>query len=117
MNKHSSYKKRLLDEKTRLQRDLEATRPVIDEVHVGYSTHQADDASEVFEQSKNETVHEQLEWLLAEVEHALAKFEDGSFGQCEVCGRPVGEQRLEALPTARYCMDDQIKQEKRANIA
>ncbi len=116
MNKHN-YKKRLLDEKARLLRDLEATRPVIDEVHVGYSTHQADDASDVFEQSKNETVHEQLEWLLSEVEHALGKFEDGTYGLCEVCGRPIGDGRLEALPTARYCMDDQVKQEKRANIS
>ncbi|MBI5878971.1 MAG: TraR/DksA C4-type zinc finger protein [Chloroflexi bacterium] len=115
MNKQH-FRKRLTDEKARLRRDLDATRPVIDEGRVGYSTHQADDASDVFEQSKNETVHEQLEWLLAEVEHALTKFDAGTYGVCEVCGKPIGDNRLEALPTARYCMDDQIKVEKRANI-
>jgi len=114
MNKQHFYK-RLSDEKARLLRDIEATRPVIDEGRVGYSTHQADDATDVFEQSKNDQVHEQLEWLLAEVEHALAKFGAGNYGTCEECGKPIGDSRLEALPTARYCMEDQVKTEKRVN--
>lgn len=112
MNKQI-FKKKLQEEKVRLLRDIESTAPVIGEGHVGYSTHQADDASEVFEQTKNDALHDQLEWLLAEVEHALTKFEKGTYGVCEVCGKPIGDGRLEALPTARTCMDDQKKLEKK----
>ena len=42
---------------------------------------------------------------LEEVEHALAKFADGSFGRCESCGNMIAEARLEAMPSARYCMN------------
>ncbi len=34
---------------------------------------------------------------MADVERALAKVEDGTYGTCDVCGRPIGEGRLEAL--------------------
>src|SRR5947208_1064113 len=101
-----AIKQRLLEEKARLQKDIEVTAPIVAEDHVGYSTHQADDASDVFEQTKNAAIHDQLEWLLAEVEHALTKFELGTFGVCEVCGRPIPDGRLDALPTARLCMND-----------
>ena len=106
-------KQKLLDERARLQQDIEVTAPVVAEDHVGYSTHQADDASDVFEQTKNAAVHDQLEWLLAEVEHALAKFDLGTYGICEACGKPIGEGRLDALPTARLCIVDQQRLEKK----
>jgi RNA polymerase-binding protein DksA len=110
-----AFKKMLLDEKARLQKDIDVTAPIVTKEHVGYSTHQADDASEVYEQEKNAAVHDQLKWLLTEVEHALAKFEDGTFGQCEQCGKLISAARLEALPTARLCMMDQEKMEKKVN--
>jgi RNA polymerase-binding protein DksA len=107
------FRKKLLDERARLHKDLDVTSTVSAADHVGYSTHQADDASDVFEQTKNATVHDQLDWLLAEVDHALAKFEQGTYGLCEECGKPIHEARLEALPTARLCMTDQQKHEKK----
>jgi DnaK suppressor protein len=53
--------------------------------------------------------------LLRDVEAALRKIEDGSFGSCERCGEPIAERRLDALPFARYCIDCQrvIEQEER----
>jgi DnaK suppressor protein len=44
--------------------------------------------------------------------HALAKFEDGSYGLCEVCGQPIGESRLLARPEARLCIACQTRAEK-----
>lgn len=41
---------------------------------------------------------------LREVDDALAKFEAGTYGKCESCGEQVGENRLEAMPSARFCM-------------
>ena len=113
--KYQVFKKKLLEERTRLLKDIEVTAPVIGDGHVGYSTHQADDASDVFEQAKNETVNEQLRWLLEEVEHALKKFERHTYGICEICGKEIGEARLEAIPTARYCIEDQQKLSKKVN--
>jgi RNA polymerase-binding transcription factor DksA len=41
---------------------------------------------------------------LAQLEHALARLEDGTYGRCEVCGEPVSEERLAALPAAARCI-------------
>jgi DnaK suppressor protein len=41
---------------------------------------------------------------VAEIEAALARLADGTYGRCEACGRPIAEGRLEALPTARTCI-------------
>ncbi|MGJ7915274.1 TraR/DksA family transcriptional regulator [Massilia sp. LXY-6] len=45
--------------------------------------------------------------------HALAKFEDGSYGLCEGCGQPIGASRLLARPEARLCIACQTRAEKR----
>jgi DnaK suppressor protein len=46
---------------------------------------------------------------LADIETALKKFETGTFGICEKCGRQIEIARLEAIPTAKLCMDDAQK--------
>lgn len=111
--KYEPLRKKLLEERSRLLKDLELNAPVVTTEHVGYSTHQADDASEVFEQTRNATLQSQLEWLLGEVDYALAKFEHGGYGKCEACGREIAYPRLEALPTARFCIEDQQKMERK----
>jgi DnaK suppressor protein len=40
--------------------------------------------------------------LVEEIDAALRRIEDGTYGQCERCGRPIEEERLKAMPTARY---------------
>jgi RNA polymerase-binding transcription factor DksA len=40
---------------------------------------------------------------LDDVDAALRRLEEGSYGRCESCGAPIGEARLLALPAARYC--------------
>lgn len=42
---------------------------------------------------------------LGEIDAALARIADGSYGSCERCGKSVGDSRLEALPSARWCLD------------
>jgi DnaK suppressor protein len=44
--------------------------------------------------------------------HALAKFEDGSYGLCEMCGQPIGDSRLLARPEARLCIACQTRAER-----
>jgi DnaK suppressor protein len=45
--------------------------------------------------------------------HALAKFDDGSYGLCEECGQPIGVSRLLARPEARLCIACQTRAEQR----
>ena len=50
---------------------------------------------------------------LRSVRYALAKFDDGSYGECEECGQPIGFSRLQARPEARLCIACQTRAEKR----
>jgi len=51
-------------------------------------------------------VHDRLQTTLADVERALSKLDEGTYGTCDVCGEPVGEERLEVLPWAVRCVTD-----------
>ena len=51
-------------------------------------------------------VHDKLQLTLVDVDRAMAKLADGSYGRCDVCGKPVGDERQEALPWATLCVAD-----------
>ncbi|HLZ80217.1 MAG TPA: TraR/DksA C4-type zinc finger protein [Ktedonobacteraceae bacterium] len=51
--------------------------------------------------------------LLSEVEDALKRIENGSYGRCVDCGQPIPEKRLEALPWAARCVKDEARLEER----
>ena len=70
-----------------------------------YDQHPADTASETFEREKDLSILEQLEEELAELEAALARIDDGTYGIDEVTGDAIDPARLEALPTARTNVD------------
>ena len=77
--------------------------------------HPADLASETFERSKEASIRQQSEEKLKDVDAALLRLDDGTYGTCEACGRPIAHRRLEALPATRYCLDDQQAVERRAS--
>lgn len=66
--------------------------------------HQADLGTETFEREKDLSVLGRVEQGLADVEHALRRLDEGTYGLCEVCGRPIGDERLDAVPAARFCL-------------
>jgi DnaK suppressor protein len=51
---------------------------------------------------------------LRTLRRALAKFDDGSYGRCELCGNDIGYSRLQARPEARLCIACQTRSERRA---
>jgi DnaK suppressor protein len=51
-------------------------------------------------------VHDKLQLTMADVDRALAKVDEGTYGTCDVCGDPIPEGRLEALPWATRCVKD-----------
>jgi DnaK suppressor protein len=70
----------------------------------GYTNHQADDATAAFDQAKDLALRTRSEKKLQQVEDALAKFDDGTYGTCENCEREIDLARLEAIPYTPYCL-------------
>ncbi len=73
-----------------------------------------EEATESFELEKRLALERQIKEHLAATEHALAKFEKGTYSLCEMCGQPIDPARLEALPQAKFCMSCKAKQAKEA---
>jgi DnaK suppressor protein len=78
----------------------------------GAGDHIADSASETYMRELDGGLEENAERLLAEIDGALRRVEDGTYGTCEICGKPIGEERLEAVPYATLCIDDKRKLER-----
>lgn len=106
-----SFRKRLEEERGRLIADLERLG-VTEQENPGYSTHIADDATEVFENTKNQALRQNLQRLLGQVNDALAKFDKGTYGLCEDCGGRIDRARLKALPNAALCIQCQQQRER-----
>ena len=71
----------------------------------GYGNHMAETATEIYEQERNLSIEQSLQQQLAEVEHALAKFDEGTYGICDNCGKEIPLERLQAFPQATLCID------------
>lgn len=69
-------------------------------------------ATESFELEKQLAWEQQIRDHLAELEHALQKFEKGTYGLCDNCGQPIAPARLEALPQASLCVACKTKEAK-----
>ncbi len=113
-------RQRLEEERVRLQQ-VRSDQQESDESQSGslgelshMDQHQADVGTETFEREKDLSILENVEAELADIEHALARLNDGTYGTCEACGRPIDEARLEALPATRLCLQDQAQAERQA---
>jgi RNA polymerase-binding transcription factor DksA len=91
----------LTDERDRLSAQISSLEPGGGSA---FDENFADSGQVAAEQGENKVLASQLRSELDEVERALAKLEDGTYGQCEVCGDPIAEARLEAMPATRYCI-------------
>jgi RNA polymerase-binding transcription factor DksA len=78
------------------------------------SQHPADVGTETFDRERDLSILEQVEAELAEVEQALGRLDEGTYGRCEACGGPIEDARLEARPEARLCRSDQEAAEREA---
>jgi RNA polymerase-binding transcription factor DksA len=119
----ATARKRLEHERTRLQGirdDLrrekeEATFEASGELS-SFDQHPGDSGTETFELEKNVSLLEQVEDELDEVEAAFGRLERGEYGRCQACGRPIGDERLEAMPATRFCVEDQAKAERESGL-
>jgi DnaK suppressor protein len=74
--------------------------------------HPGDLGSETFEHEKNQSLLEQVSDELLQIDAAFERVERGTYGTCQACGRPIGAERLDAMPATRFCVDDQAKAER-----
>ncbi len=79
---------------------------------VSVDNHLAETASVTLDREIDYTLEENEEELLAAVDAALARIEDGTYGRCQRCGQPIAQERLRALPYATLCIDDKRKDER-----
>jgi DnaK suppressor protein len=78
----------------------------VGELSTGLGDHLADHATDTFMRELDGGLEENVDHLLGEVDAALARIDDGTYGTCVVCGRPIDEERLLAVPYATLCIDD-----------
>jgi RNA polymerase-binding protein DksA len=113
-------RKRLEEEKARLMHAVgflvrENPGSISDELgelaEGGTDNHLGDTATAMYDRELDDGLEEGARETLVEIDAALQRIEDGTYGICEVCGKPIGAERLSAIPWARLCIDDQ----RRAN--
>ncbi len=78
-----------------------------------HSNHQADQGSDEAEYETQLLLSASQAAYLREIEAALERIENGTYGICEVTGEPIHRARLEAIPTARLCIEAQETEERR----
>jgi RNA polymerase-binding transcription factor DksA len=115
MNKErlDSYRQRLMEMAARLKGDdalvgNEALRQAGGDASGNLSNvpqHLADLSTDAFEQEMSATLLTNERQIQTDVAAALDRIEQGSFGRCEDCERDIGDDRLQALPYTRYCVE------------
>jgi RNA polymerase-binding transcription factor DksA len=122
------FRKQLLEIKAQAEADLDTYQRQEQELsggpdepgsgghweHSGYGDHLADEGTELFEREKSIGMEQSLRDHLRQVDHALSRIEDGSYGQCERCGRPIPDERHQALPEATLCIECKALEEREA---
>lgn len=114
----SELYQRLKEEKKQLEKRLEQLRargqPLSERREGSPFGKREEEADEAFELEKRLALEKKLRDTLAEIEHALQKYEAGTYGVCDSCGQPIEPARLEALPQANLCLNCKAGQTKDA---
>lgn len=114
------FETRLLAERVRIMREMGHLETTILKVNPrdsagelsGYSFHMADAGTDSMEREKAFDIASKEGRLLMEIDDALRRLYGGTYGICEVSGKPISRARLEALPWARLSLEEQEKLEK-----
>lgn len=112
------FRRELETERERLRSALESVNHKVSlieetgDLSIGSGDHIADSATETFMRELDEGLEENAGHLLAEIDEALRRIEEGTYGTCLACGGPIGEERLEAVPYATLCIADKRAQER-----
>jgi DnaK suppressor protein len=112
------FRSRLEEERGRVSAALDVLRnendgSLEDEVdESSLDNHLAETASATYDREMGYSLEENETRLLAAVDAALSRIDDGTFGRCERCGNPIEPERLEAIPWATLCLEDKRRDER-----
>ena len=106
-----SEQKRLIEELEQLKADVHPAEGRREGSPFGK---REEEATESFELEKRLALEKSIRDQLAEVEHALNKFKEETYGLCDICGQSIDPARLEALPQASLCLNCKAQQAKNA---
>ena len=114
------FRTALLDERKRIEGAIDylhretpgSLEDETEEVFGGSDNHLGDAAAGTLDREIDYTLEEHSEQVLAQIDSALSRIEDGTFGKCTNCGKPIPEERLEARPWATLCIDCQREAER-----
>ena len=73
---------------------------------VGLDDESADAGTATFEREKDLSIENNVRDLLQKIDRALRRIDEGTYGVCEICGRPIEKARIKALPYAELCIKD-----------
>jgi RNA polymerase-binding protein DksA len=115
------YRTILLEERERVGRAIAnlredhpgATDDEADEIAGSSDNHLGDAAAVTLDREIDYTLEENSGQVLADIDAALKRIDDGTYGICTACGEQIGEERLEAYPWASLCIEDARKAEHR----
>lgn len=113
-NEVAKFKKRLEDLRDHMTRALKGTTAEVktpDEA-TGYSQHQADQGTDDFDRTISLEVTSREYGILRQIERALEKIEDNTYGICDITGEEIPRARLEAVPYATMTVKAQEQVEK-----
>ena len=105
----AGYRRRLTAERDALLAQaagLEEAAEVAATGEVGFDEEYADAGTYTFERERDLSLVDNVKDLIEKVQHALTRIDDGSYGRCEVCGKPIEAERLDALPYTTLCLVD-----------
>ena len=80
---------------------------------VGLDDESADAGSATFEREKDLSIEQNVRDLLDKIERALKRMDEGTYGVCEICGKPIEKARIKALPYVDLCIKDAQAQSRR----
>ena len=108
------FKKRLLALRAQITQNIKGTTQAVTEPDTskGYSQHQADEGTDDFDRTISLELTTNDYNILRQIERALEKVEEGTYGVCDLTGAEIPLLRLEAVPYATMTVDAQNKLEK-----
>ncbi|HOW42556.1 MAG TPA: TraR/DksA C4-type zinc finger protein [Candidatus Omnitrophota bacterium] len=106
-------KSELVDEISNLKAETQKSQKDAAGDISGYTYHMADVATDTYDREFSLGLVSNERKVLYELDDALKRIEDGTFGICEDCGEQISKSRLKALPYARLCVACQEKKDKR----
>lgn len=105
----------LRDERERLETAHASVESNLEEERLGgteelsdYDQHPAEQGTEVHDMSRDLGLRDDFETLLRENDEAQRRLDEGRYGVCETCGKPIGDERLRAMPSTRHCIDHEL---------